>query len=64
MRRWRSMFSSTTIELSTSMPTAKVMPARLITLMLRSKRYMKKKVPITEMGMATATVRVELTERR
>jgi hypothetical protein len=52
------MFSSTTIELSTSMPTAKEMPARLTTLMLRSSSQRKRKVPTADTGMARAVMRV------
>ncbi len=58
------MFSSTTIALSTSIPTAKEMPARLTTFRLRPKPHMKINVPMIEMGMATAVVRVELMLRK
>jgi hypothetical protein len=53
------MFSSTTMALSTNMPTAKEMPARLTTLRVRSKIHRKIKVPTAEMGMATTVVKVE-----
>ena len=62
--RWRSMFSSTTMALSRSMPTAKEIPARLTTFRFRPRALMKMKVPITLIGMAVATTTVEETLRR
>ncbi len=61
MPLWRSIFSITTMELSTSMPTAKAMPERLTTLRFRPRAFMKMKVPITLIGMAVATTTVERT---
>jgi len=62
--RCRSMFSRTTMALSTSMPTAKEMPARETTFRLRPKSFMKMKVPMMEMGMDTATMTVDEKLRR
>ena len=59
--RCRSMFSITTMELSTSMPTAKEIPARLTTLMFRWKSHRKMNVPTAETGIARAVVSVERT---
>ena len=52
------MFSSTTIELSTTMPTAKARPARLMTLSVRPNHRISRKVPMTLIGMAIATTNV------
>ena len=62
--RWRSIFSRTTMELSTSMPTAKEIPARLTTLMFRPRIQRKIKVPMAEIGMATAVATVDLILRK
>jgi len=62
--QWTKMFSSTTTELSMSMPTAKAMPARLITLSVRSKAARARKVPITLTGIESATISVERMFRR
>ena len=40
------------------MPTAKLSPARLTTLMLRPNRVITRKVPMTLMGMARETMTV------
>ena len=61
---WRKMFSSATMALSMTMPTAKLIPARLMTLMLRPKSHMAKKVPTIEIGMDVAMIATELTLRR
>ena len=58
MPRCRSMFSSTTIALSTTIPTAKLSPAREITFRFRPVSHIATNVPITEIGMATATINV------
>ncbi len=58
------MFSSTTIELSTTMPAAKAHPAREMTLMVRPKTCIMRKVPTNEMGMARVTMKVAETLRR
>ena len=50
--------------LSMTMPTAKLIPARLMTLMLRPKSHMAKKVPTIEIGMAVAMIATELMLRR
>ena len=52
------MFSKTTMELSTTIPTAKERPARLTTLILRPNKVITRKVPITLMGMAMDTIMV------
>ena len=52
------MFSSTTMELSTSIPMAKEIPARLTTFRFLLKSQRKIKVPMAETGIAKAAVRV------
>ena len=52
--RCRKMFSSTTIELSTSMPTPSASPPRLMMLRLTPAASMSEKVPTTEIGIARA----------
>ena len=54
------IFSRTTIELSTSIPTAKLIPARDTTLILRPSMNIPRKVPIADIGMAHAMIRVGL----
>ena len=58
------MFSRTTMAASTTMPMAKAMPAREITLSERPMAAMATKEPITETGMASAATRVARPERR
>ena len=62
--QWTKMFSSTTTALSISMPTAKAMPARLITLSVRLKAASARNVPITLTGIDIATISVERMFRR
>ena len=52
----RTMFSSTTIELSTSMPTASAIPPRDMMFSDTSLRYISRNVPITETGIATPVI--------
>ncbi len=49
---------------STTIPTAKAMPAKDITLIERPRAAMATKEPITETGMAIATMTVGRQERR
>ena len=49
---------------STTMPTAKAKPAREMTLIERPKSAMATKEPMTETGIATATITVAPIERR
>ncbi len=58
------MFSSTTIAASTTMPTAKAMPAREMTLIERPIAAMATKLAITETGMAIEMISVAPNERR
>jgi hypothetical protein len=58
------MFSSTTTALSTSMPTANAIPARLITLSERPMRWSSRKVPMMLVGIARAMTTVERPLRR
>ena len=62
--RRRKIFSRTTIAASTTMPTAKAIPAREMTLIDRPMAAMATKVPITEIGMASEITRVARIERR
>ena len=50
--------------LSTSMPTAKARPARLMTFKLRPKSDMPKKVPMALIGIARPMIRVLLKLRK
>ena len=56
--RCRKIFSNTTMELSTTMPMAKLRPARLTTLMFLPIRVMTRNVPTTLIGMDIATMTV------
>ncbi len=58
------MFSSTTMAASTTMPTAKAMPASEMTLIERPSAAMATKEPMTETGMASETTSVGRHERR
>ena len=49
----RSTFSTTTIASSTTMPTASTSPNRLRLFSVKPKIDMKKKVPMSDTGMAT-----------
>ncbi len=53
--RCRKTFSSTTMELSTSMPTPRARPPRLMMFSDTPAASMRANVPTTEMGMAAAT---------
>ena len=56
--RWRKMFSSTTIESSTRMPTVRVSPIRLIMFRLKPRKYMTPSVAIRLVGIASSTISV------
>ena len=58
------MFSSTTMELSTIMPTPMAMPPRLIMLSVMSSICMSKKTEMMHTGMETAMTRVAPPSRR
>ena len=58
------MFSSTTIALSTTMPTAMESAERLIMLMVHPMKYMKQKAMISEKGMVRAITSEERMLRR
>jgi len=60
--RW--MDSSTTMELSTSMPMPRARPPRLMMFSDRSNMYMKKKVITTDSGMDSEMIEVLLKSRR
>ena len=62
--RWRTMFSSTTTALSTSMPTASAMPPSDMMLSDRSNMYISTNVPITETGIARPVMSVARASRR
>ena len=61
---WVKMFSSTTMELSTIMPTPMAMPPRLIMLSVMSSICMSKKTEMMHTGMETAMTRVAPPSRR
>ena len=52
------MFSTTTMELSTSMPTPRARPERLIMLRVTPEKYISTTANIRLMGMLKATTRV------
>ena len=56
--RWRKMFSRTTIESSTRMPTVSVSPIRLIMFRLRPRKNMTPRVAIRLVGIASSTISV------
>jgi hypothetical protein len=58
------MFSSTTMKLSTSMPTAKAIPARLRTLSERPIRYRQRNMPTVLTAMARKMTAAERVLRR
>jgi uncharacterized membrane protein len=58
------MFSSTTIALSTTIPTAKAIPARLMTFRVRPNANIMRMDPTMLIGMATAITMVLLILRR
>ena len=58
------MFSNTTIELSTSMPAANVMPAKLMTFRFRPSSHSMMNVPMMLIGIATPITNVLLPVRR
>ena len=62
--RRRTMFSSTTIAASITMPTAKANPAKEMTFRLRPAAFNMMNVASREMGMAAAMMSVALTRRR
>ena len=62
--RRRTMFSSTTMAASRTMPTAKARPASEMTLSVLPARFSTTKVPSREIGMARATIRVARRLRR
>ena len=62
--RFRNTLSSTTIESSTTRPTASASPPSDMTLKDSPKRYMMMKVASTDTGSETAMIRVERTSRR
>jgi len=49
---------------SISIPTAKAIPAKLTTFKFRSRRFMKMKVPMILMGIAVATMMVDVKLRK
>ncbi len=59
-----NIFSITTMALSTSIPAPSASPPRVIMFMVRSLKYIKLKVAITEIGIATLTINVEPILRR
>ncbi len=62
--RCRLMFSSSTIESSTSRPTARARPPSVKTLSVWPRKYMTMNESRIERGMAIEMMRVEVSERR
>ena len=64
MRRWRTMFSTSTMASSTRMPTTSDKASSEITLTLKPSRYMPANAGITDSGSATADTNVARRLRR
>ena len=64
MLRWRLMFSSSTMESSTSRPTARASPPSVKTLSVWPSMYMATSVSSSDSGMAMEMMTVETKERR
>ena len=64
MFRWRLMFSSSTIESSTSRPTASASPPRVNTLSVWPRKYMQMNESRIESGIAIEMISVEVNDRR
>ena len=64
MRRWRTMFSTSTIASSTRMPTTSDSASKVITLTLKPRKCIPMKAGITDSGSATADTRVARQSRR
>ena len=64
MRRWRSMFSTSTMASSTRMPTTTAKASRVIMLRLKPNQYITAKVGMIDSGRATAEIRVARQSRR
>ena len=64
MLRCRLMFSSSTIESSTSRPTARARPPSVKTLRVWPRKYMQMKDSRIESGIAIEMISVEVSERR
>ncbi len=62
--RMRKIFSRTTIALSTSIPTPRASPPKVIRLRVKPLKYNRAKVAIMEMGIAVAIITVLRTLRR
>ena len=58
------MFSMTTMELSTSMPTPTASPAMEMTLSVTPEKYISTMAKVTLMGMESATISVGRRSRR
>ena len=58
------MFSSTTIASSITTPTASASASSVMVLSVKPKIHMKPKVPISEIGIAAATINVGRVRRR
>ncbi len=64
MRRWRMMFSISTIASSTRMPTTRLRLSSVTTLSVKPIRYIAPKVGITDSGSAVAATKVARQSRR
>ncbi len=64
MRRWRTMFSTSTIASSTRMPTTSDSASKVTTLIEKPSRYMPMKAGITDIGSAMADTKVARQSRR
>ena len=64
MRRWRTMFSTSTMASSTRMPTTSDSASSVTTLIEKPSRYMPMKAGITDSGSATAETKVARQSRK
>ena len=64
MRRWRTMFSTSTIASSTSMPTTSVSASMVSVFIEKPKLYSAQNVGMMDNGSATADIAVARQSRR
>jgi hypothetical protein len=64
MRRWRTMFSISTMASSTRMPTTTDSASRVMMLSVNPNQYITAKVGMTDSGRATALIQVARQSRR
>jgi len=61
---WRKVFSSTTIDASTIMPTPRASPPKVMVFSVNPPKYSRANVPMTEIGIDVQMITVDRTFRR